>query len=164
MKKLYILIFVLFSCCTSQNSSTNEKPNQGENNIKEEKMIAVNKDERILNDYHKVHTLKKKDKTIIGEVYIKSITEEVFESLLIIKENKGEVDTLYLIKKNKFFNPNGIDIETFDDNCYEYKFVLLKDDYIIVNAICREKSTVSDDIAIKWYDKEEILKVRRTPI
>ena len=167
---LFFLILLFLASCTSQN--TNEKSNHTQNSINEKTKKIANKNpekssekksntepKTNRNGYYKIHTLKKKDKTIIGDVYIKPITEKVFGSLFIIKENESKIDTLYLIKKNKFFNKNGLDIEVIDDNCYEFKLVLLKDNYIIVNSICREKATVSDDIKIEWNEDKGIMEV-----
>ncbi|MEZ5198780.1 MAG: hypothetical protein R2764_21115, partial [Bacteroidales bacterium] len=109
--------------------------------------------------FKKVHTLIDTTGVIIGNVYIFPISIDVFKSLYIIRTN----DTLYKIDKNIFYNPKGVDIESFDDNCYEYKLALLESDYIVLNAVCRKTKSISDAICIEWNYDTRIMEVHKTP-
>ena len=116
-----------FYCCNNRSNKTNTQETIAEN-------IEIDaSDQNIENsssELTKVYTMKKKDSTVIGDIFVKFENDSIFRYLYII--NNG--DTLYSIKNNVFFNENNIvDVDgTIGKDIYGYTFLKTINDYILI--------------------------------
>ncbi len=110
-----------------------------------------------------IHTLKDKKGNFLGKVYIEDFKNDVFKRLLITKQEKERLDTLYFISDCFFMNPKGIDLE-FDKKTFNgYKIERLKDDTIQLFGIGKGSSGASDPAVIVWNDKKKIFQALKVP-
>ena len=111
------------------------------------------------NKFVKVHSLKKKDSTLIGEIYVRFINDSVFTDLHVI----NNLDTINSIKNNVFLNAEGKDIEVFKENFYGYMFIKKGMDYFTLSYLRNKGKNVSDDIRIIWNYEYNILENEKIP-
>lgn len=145
---LFLSLLLMMNCSGKTNQSGNTSP------IGTEKLLKENKTEFI-----KVHSLKKNDNTLIGDIYVKFINDSVFTDLYVI----NEFDTLYSIKRSTFLNKEGKDIDVFSDGFYGYLFVHKKNDYFVLSYLRNNGANVSDDITIEWIYDKNILETQKLP-
>lgn len=145
---LFLSMLLMMNCSGKTNQSGNTTP------VGTVELLKENKTEFI-----KVHSLKKNDNTLIGDIYVKFINDSVFTDLYVINES----DTLYSIKRNTFLNKVGKDIDVFSDGFYGYLFVLKKDDYFVLSYLRNNGANVSDDITIEWNYDKNILESQKHP-
>lgn len=141
-------MLLLMSCSGKNRLSANPSPIRTDNLLK-----------RHQTGFRKVHSLKKKDNTFIGDIYAKFINDSIFTDLYVINKS----DTLYTIKRNTLFNKGGKDIEVYSDGFYGYLFVLKKNDYFVLSYLTKNGANVSDDITIEWSYDKNILEYQKTP-
>ena len=128
--------------------------------LKKDIVLHVKESNKIDNSaFLKVHSLKRKDGKFIGDIYVKFINDTIFTELYIV----NKTDTLYSIKKSILVNTKGKDIEVFSDGFYGYKFVLKKNEYIVLSYYRNKGANVSDDITIEWNYDRNLLEVQKAP-
>lgn len=150
INSMYLLLSMLLMLNCS--GKTNQQGNSSL--IETGKLLKENKTKFI-----KVHSLKRNDNTLIGDIYVKFINDSVFTDLYVINES----DTLYSIKRNTFLNKEGKDIDVFRDGFYGYLFVLKKNDYFVLSYLRNNGKNVSDDITIEWSYDKNILESQKLP-
>ena len=132
IKLTLICLLALFFCYCNQNSNkTNTQKTVFTDSIgidtsSQTVVIFKNLD----SEFSKVYTMKKKDSTVIGDIYVKFGKNTIFSDLFII--NNG--DTLYSIKKNVFFKKNGVIDDAVTTNIYGYTFHIKGNDYFYLNT------------------------------
>lgn len=145
-------VLLLLSCSTNSNQRNDKTKASNTAEINENKLPDDNV-------FTKVYSLKKKDNSAIGDVYVKFINDSIFTDLCVVNEK----DTLYTIKRNFLTNTKGKDIEVFNDGFYGYLFVLKKNDYFVLSYLRNNGSNISDDISIEWNYQDNILEVQKVP-
>jgi hypothetical protein len=145
---LFLSMLLMMNCSGKTNQSGNTSP------VGTEKLLKENKTEFI-----KVHSLKKNDNTLIGDIYVKFINDSVFTDLYVINES----DTLYSIKRHILISNFGKDTEVLEDGFYGYLFVLKKNDYFVLSNLGNKGANVSDDITIEWNYDKNILETQKLP-
>jgi hypothetical protein len=110
-----------------------------------------------------IHVLKDKKGNLLGNVYIEDFKNDVFRKLLITKQKKGKIDTLYFINNWKFSNPNGVDITFSKEDFNGYKIEYLKDDSIQLFGIGKGIHRPSDPAIITWNYDKKIFEVLQAP-
>jgi hypothetical protein len=165
MKISTIILMLLFIACNYRN--------RHEKLVSQKTEFILTKDS-IANDtinqltelnFKLAHNLKSKDGLELGSIFIKPLidNEEVFLSLIIIKENVNGKDSIYNINGSTFSNKKGIDITVYDKDLYGYRFVSKKDDSFILQALHNKGNSVSDNIWIKWNEDKSIFEVEKAP-
>jgi hypothetical protein len=150
INSIYLFLSLLFMMnCSGKTNQSGITLNAGS-----EKLLNVNKTEFI-----KVHSLKKNDNTLIGDIYVKFINDSIFTDLFVINSN----DTIYSIEKNILSNTQGKDIEVLKDGFWGYKFILKKSDYLVLSCYGNFGTDVSDDITIEWNYDKNILEMQKIP-
>jgi len=146
--KVLIISLILLSC-------------QGESGNSSNYFSGVDKsmEEIKRKDFEVIHTLRKKDSTLIGEIYARFIDKDVFDSLYVI--NKG--DTIYSIERNILKNRNGIDLKAPEQGFYGYRIVLKKNDYFVIINLMEGGKKVSDNANIIWDYEKGLLQVEKVP-
>lgn len=160
---LACFIALVFFSCNSKNPTSNESPRLGsvstENIKKNKSKLEIINSETLNEEFTKVYTMKKKDSTLIGDVYVKFVNDSLFTNLYIIN-NK---DTLYSIKNNIFFKRNGeVDIEAGTDT-YGYTFEIMRNDYFDINSWDKNGECAGDAAIIEWNYDDKIVEFLRTP-
>ena len=110
-----------------------------------------------------VHILKDKKGNELGKVYITYFKNNIFKKLVIVKANKGKMDTLYSINNWAFRNPKGIDVTFAKQNFHGYRIEYLKDDSIQLYGIGNGITGPSDPADIVWNYQKKIFEVYQTP-
>lgn len=150
INNIYLLLSMLILLnCSGKTSQKGNSSNGGT-----EKLMKEN-----ISTFINVHSLKKIDHTLIGDIYAKFINDSIFTDLYVFNES----DTLYSIKKSTFLNKEGKDIEVYNDGFYGYLFVLKKNDYIVLSYLRNNGANVSDDITIEWNYDKNILESQKLP-
>ena len=145
---LLLTMLLMMNCSGKTNQSVNITPDGTE------KLLKKNKTE-----FTKIHSLKKNDNTIIGDIYVKFINDSIFTDLYVINGN----DTLYSVEKNILSNANGKDTEVLKDGFWGYMFILKKSDYFVLSCYGNNGTDVSDDITIEWNYDKNILELQKIP-
>jgi hypothetical protein len=145
---LFLSMLLMMNCSGKTNQAGHTSP------VGNEKLLKENKTEFI-----KVHSLKKNDNTLIGDIYVKFINDSIFTDLYVVNES----DTIYSIKRSNFLNKEGKDIDVFSDGFYGYLFVLKKNDYFVLSYLRNNGANVSDDITIEWSYDKNILESQKLP-
>ncbi len=109
--------------------------------------------------WESIFSLKTKDDTLIGTVFIKKINDTIFTELVVINND----DTIYHIDSTILKNYQGIDIEVGKNGFYGYKMILNKSDYFVINCLTNYGKNVSDDITIEWNYNKKLLEVQKVP-
>lgn len=157
-----LITLVLYSC-NSKNPASNESPLLGTVNTENVKVnknnLKIISSEALNIELTKVYTMKKKDSTLIGDVYVKFVNDSLFTDLYIINNN----DTLYSIKGNNFFKRNGgVDIEGGTDT-YGYTFDIMRNDYFDINSWDKNGECAGDAAIIEWNYDDNMMEFLRTP-
>ena len=120
-----------------------------------------NKKSNRLNDsnFELIHSLVDENGTKLGDVYVKYVADEVFDSLYILNLSEGNNDTLYSIIKTQLLNREGLDIKVYEKDFYGYKVVIAKPDYIVLNYLRKQGEYVSDNIKIYWNYRKGLFEV-----
>lgn len=146
-----LLLFLLIRCSANTNHKDNIEPGE---------ILPAKRNEKVIkNDFVKVHSLKGKDGTFIGDVFVNFKNDTVFTDLYVINLQ----DTLYSIEQNILSNKLGKDIEVLKTGFWGYLFVLKKDDYFVLSNLGDNGKTVSDDIILEWNYGDKILEVLKVP-
>ena len=111
----------------------------------------IENSDNLLSGFTKVYTMKKKDSTVIGDVYVKFENDSLFRYLYVVNKS----DTLYSIKKNTLFLKDGkVDLKGSADNIYGYTFCTKWNDLFELNAWDKNGECAGDGVMILWdYDK-----------
>ena len=104
------LLASIFYCCNSNNNKSSNNTNTQDTVCVDSVNIDTGRKNNFDNEFTKVHTMKKKDSTIIGDVYVKFEKDSLFRYLYVINEG----DTLYSIK-NTVFSCVMSPLENFED-------------------------------------------------
>ena len=151
---LVCLLMFGFYCCNNRKNKTHSQEAVAESN-----QIIVSSED-LDNEFTKVYTMKKKDSTLIGDVYVKFENDSLFRYLYIINDG----DTLYSIKNKFFLSKNGsvdMDVEFNKIGLYDfwgYMFSVMYNDYFYID-FCNKRNVYEDfpPALIKWnYDNNII--------
>ena len=164
---LLICFFMLiFTCCSNrQSGNTEAMPQKSEqkevvqSNSETRKDIVV-QDEKVIEEYTKVYTMKTKTDSVIGDVYVKFENDSLFRYLYVVN---SENDTLYWIKKNIFYLGDGqIDDEGSED-IYGYTFLLKENPYFLISRWDKDGKCAGDDAEIGWDCDMHAVILYKTP-
>jgi hypothetical protein len=151
---LSLLLGLFLSSCSSNSNQRVDNSKTATIISKVKKPLPDNK-----SMFTKVHSLKKKDNTFIGDVYVKFINDSVFTDLYVVNSK----DTLYTIKKNIFTNTKGKNLDVPNDNFYGYLFALKKTDSFTLSFLTNKGLDSSDDIIIEWNYQNNVLEFKILP-
>jgi hypothetical protein len=96
-----------------------------------------------------VHDFKDKNGASLGQLRVKYINRDIFDSLRIVKPGQEEV--LYRIEKNRFFSRDGaLEQEVYDPGFYGYRITRVASDHVVLTYMRNKGKTTSDSITILW--------------
>ena len=152
-------------CCNNKNNQDGNKINTQETTCVDSVNIDTGRKNNFDNEFTRVYTMKKKDSTIIGDVYVKFekdthfhyLDSLLFRQLYITNKN----DTLYSIKNDVFFNENEIvDVKYITDTIYGYTLFWIGNDKFYIARWDTNGECIGNDVIIDWNYDENILKFR----
>ena len=108
-----------------------------------------------------LRALKDKKGNLLGNVYIQDFDNDIFNKLLITKQEMGKTDTLYFINSYLFMNPHGRDITSSEKEFNGYKIEFFKGDSFQMFGI--GKHGASDSATIAWNYETKIFEVVQGP-
>jgi len=160
MSKVYILLFVIISIDFSilENSNINFKANP-----KLHESECIHRTRIDSNKFEYVYQLKTTNEEVIGNVYVKWKTDDVFTDLLILNINNGKSDTLYLIQKCELKNKRGVDLSFDSKEFWGYRFGLIKEDYFELIYLSNNGKIESDILTIEYDKQQNIIELLKTP-
>jgi len=104
-----------------------------------------------------LRALKDKKGNLLGNVYIQDFNNDIFNKLLITKQEEGKTDTLYFINNYLFMNPQGQNITSSQREFNGYKIESFKSDSFDMFGI--GKHGASDGATIEWNYKTKLFEV-----
>ena len=109
--------------------------------------------------FEKVYTMKKKDNTVIGDIYVKYMDYgySSFKYLYVINDG----DTLCSVKNDDFFDKNGI-VNTIGRGVNDHIFLKKSNDYFYITSRNEgEGECWTNNVRIGWNYKDNILEFWR---
>lgn len=97
-----------------------------------------------------IHEFKNKSGVSLGQLQVRYIAREVFDSLRIVKTTGKREDVLYRIDESRFYSGDRLEQEVYDPGFYGYKIATLAADHVVVTYMRNKGKSVSDNIMIKW--------------
>lgn len=155
-----IFLIVPFLFLTSKlNSQEPEKTNSG--NLICGNLINKSISSEKLKEFKLITQLISKNGLELGNVYVKTVNDSLFNSLIIEKDSK----VLYEINQLNFWNTKGVDFDISKrrENFFGYKIKMKKKDYLIVGAFYDNGKSVSDDFLLKWNYQHKIFIIPMAP-
>ena len=97
----------------------------------------------------------------IGDLYVNTINDTIFNSLRII----NKLDTIYKINKLEFWNKNGEDFKIPKNysQFYGYSFALIDEESFVLNSYSNEGKNIGDNLTIIWNESSKIFEIMITP-
>lgn len=97
-----------------------------------------------------VHEFKDKSGVLLGQLQVRYINAQVFDSIRIVKNSGKQEEVLYRIDESRFFSKDALEQEVYDPGFYGYKVADLAADHVVLTYIRNKGKSVSDNIMIKW--------------
>jgi hypothetical protein len=97
-----------------------------------------------------VHEFKNKSGVSLGQLQVRYISKEVFDSLRIVKTAGKQENVLYRIDESRFYSGDTLEQEVYDPGFYGYKVVTLAPDHVLLTYMRNKGKSASDNIIIKW--------------
>jgi hypothetical protein len=97
-----------------------------------------------------VHDFKDKNGASLGQLQVKYINRDIFDSLRIVKTTGGQEEVLYRIDKNRFFSRDALEQEVYDPGFYGYRITRVASDHVALTYMRNKGKTTSDTITILW--------------
>jgi hypothetical protein len=99
-----------------------------------------------------IHEFKNTGGVSLGQLQVKFISKEVFDSLRIVKTTARQEKVLYRIDESKFYSGDVLEQEVYDPGFYGYKITTLDSDHVVLTYMRNKGKSASDNIIIKWDD------------
>lgn len=97
-----------------------------------------------------IHEFKAKSGASLGQLQVRYISREIFDSLKIVKTTgKGE-EVLYRIDKSVFYSRDELEKEIYDPGFYGYKIAELAADRVTLTYMRNKGKSAYDNFIIKW--------------
>jgi hypothetical protein len=98
-----------------------------------------------------IHEFKSKSGVSLGQLKVRYISKEVFDSLRIVKTKARQEEVLYRIDKSGFYSrDDALEQEVYDPGFYGYKIASLETDHVVLTYMRNKGKSASDNIIIKW--------------
>ncbi|SDQ04967.1 hypothetical protein [Flagellimonas zhangzhouensis] len=129
-----------------------------------EKLIAKNSNNNIhteAGEYEWIHEFKTDLGDSLGDLYIKSINDSIFNSLRILSKK----DTIYKIDNLDFWNVNGIDfdIPKNQENFYGYSIRLLGESHVVLSYYRNKGQNIADDLTLYYESNKKVFEIMMAP-
>jgi hypothetical protein len=97
-----------------------------------------------------VHDFKDKNGALLGQLQVRYLNRDIFDSLRIVKTTGGQEEFLYRIDKNRFFSRDALEQEVYDPGFYGYRITRFAADHVVLTYMRNKGKTTSDTITILW--------------
>ncbi|HEX5055228.1 MAG TPA: hypothetical protein VFX02_01900 [Gammaproteobacteria bacterium] len=97
-----------------------------------------------------IHEFKSKSGTLLGQLQVRYISREIFDSLKIVKAAAKQEEVLYRIDNAIFYSRGELEKEIYDPGFYGYKIAELAADHVTLTYMRNKGKSASDNFIIKW--------------
>jgi hypothetical protein len=102
------------------------------------------------NGFMTIHEFKNKSGASLGQLEVRYVSREIFDSLKIVKTTGKQEEVLYRIDKSIFYSRDELEKEIYDPGFYGYKTAELAADHVTLTYMRNKGKSASDNFIIKW--------------
>jgi hypothetical protein len=113
-------------------------------------LSAITSVEAQNDEFISIHEFKSKSGVSLGQLQVRYISKEVFDSLRIVKITGKQENVLYRIDESRFYSGDALEQEVYDPGFYGYKIATLDSDHVILTYMRNKGKSASDNVIIKW--------------
>jgi hypothetical protein len=97
-----------------------------------------------------IHEFKNQKGVSLGQLQVRYISSDVFNSLRIVRTKGKQEEILYRIDKSMFYSWDALEQEVSDPNFYGYKIADLTAEQVVLDYVRKKSKTISNNIILQW--------------